>query len=95
MRLNTDGTVDTTFNTFTNESWKGANGTSVIPLLYPDGRILVGGDFRHYNGSGSRSIVRLLSNGLMDTSFNSWALAGFNDTIHDFALQPDGKIIAV
>ena len=42
MRLNTNGSIDTTFNTFANSGWKGANGTSIIPVLYPDGRILVG-----------------------------------------------------
>lgn len=95
MRLNSNGSIDTTFNTFSLAGWKGANGTSVIPLLYPDGRILIAWNFMHYNGSGSRAIARILPNGLMDTSFNSWSIAGLNNDIYDIALQADGKIFAV
>jgi uncharacterized delta-60 repeat protein len=87
--LNSDGSLDTAFNTGTGFS---AGAIINTIALQPDGKIIVGGLF-NYNGSGGLyNIVRLNTDGSFDPSFNSGK--GFNNTVNTLALQPDGKIIA-
>lgn len=85
-RLNSDGTLDLTFNPGT-----GANLDVRSIVLQPDGKILVGGRFSNFNGTLTNSIVRLNSNGTTDSSFSPGT--GANQNILVIALQPDGKII--
>jgi len=93
-RLNSDGTLDGTFptgNTF--------NGQVRVITLQPDGKILVGGNFSGYNdGTGnvaSRGLIRLNSDGTVDTSFNVGT--GFennqNGNVYSIIVQDDGKIV--
>jgi len=85
-RLNSDGTLDTSFNTGT-----GFGGSVSAIVLQPDGKILVGGNFTSYNGTTQNRITRLNSDGTLDTSFNIGT--GFNSGVVSIALQPDGKIL--
>jgi len=57
----------------------------------PDGKIIVSGDFSFLEGHRTTNVVRLLPNGLRDTSFNS--SIGTNGTIEQILVQNDGKII--
>ena len=93
-RLNSDGTLDSTFpdgNTF--------NGTVRVITLQPDGKILVGGNFSTYNdGTGSVSssgLIRLNSDGTVDTSFNigTGFITNQNGNVYSIVVQDDGKII--
>lgn len=73
IRLNTNGTVDTSF--VYGSGFNGSTGIEVI-ALQSNGQILVGGDFTQYNGSLYNYIIRLNSNGSIDTS---WIIGtGFN-----------------
>jgi uncharacterized delta-60 repeat protein/gliding motility-associated-like protein len=85
-RLNTDGTLDTSFNAGT-----GANNRVRAIALQPDGRIIIGGSFTSYNGIVRNRIARLNANGTLDVSFNSGT--GVIGDIATITLQPDGKII--
>lgn len=67
------------------------NGTAQIIALQPDGKILVGGGFSTYNGQTQNRILRLNSDGSIDTSFDIGT--GFNSFVSAIALQPDGKIL--
>ena len=87
-RLNTDGTLDATFTIGT-----GFNNTVNAVTLQADGKIIVVGNFTMYNGTATNRIVRLNSNGTLDTTFNIGS--GANMTIHGATLQTDGKIIIV
>ncbi len=89
-RLNANGTLDTTFN----PGGLGVNGTVNAIAVQPDGKILIGGQFTHYNGDGAASdgIVRLNSNGTLDTTFN-YGGAGADLTVFAMAVQADGKVI--
>lgn len=58
--------------------------------LQPDGRILVGGEFAHVNGSARHALVRLLDNGSIDPAFVSPSLDG---GVNAIAVQPDGRIL--
>lgn len=101
VRYNANGTLDTSF---------GAGGKVVVPLgiatedqcnalaLQADGKILLAGYSNA--GSGNRfAIVRLLPNGLLDTSFGSGGIlvvtvgTGGNDQARGVAVQNDGNIL--
>ena len=99
-RLNTDGTLDTTFGagigTYNPVS------TVVDPVysvvLQPDGKILVGGAFANYQLTSFNGIVRLSTDGSVDTSFRPGTgtynpLTGIADTVYSITLQPDNKIL--
>ena len=75
VRLNTDGTIDQTFNYGTGFSGRHQSniGTSVYNIDFDSyGRILVGGNFDQYSGSSTLpALCRLNTDGTLDTSFNS------------------------
>lgn len=92
VRYTVNGALDTSF---------GTNGIALIEVesfsaaaieVLSDGKILVGGQ--------SPSVVRYNSNGTLDSSFGTNGLGtldfhGYQGTIHDMAVQPDGKIVLV
>jgi uncharacterized delta-60 repeat protein len=91
VRLNTNGTIDNTFNIGTGASHLNQGSTTVRALLVqPDGKILVGGSFTSFNGQ-TTNIVRLNTDGSIDNTFNTGT--GANSMIMEFALQSDNKII--
>lgn len=91
MRVNTDGTLDTSFNV-----GKGINGTSVAGTegyfinsiaLLPNNKIVLGGVFTNYNDNEVSNIVRLNSNGSFDSTFNSGT--AFNNNVYKIIYQQD------
>ncbi len=95
FRLNPNGTVDNTF-----ASGNGFDGATDERQIFvftivtqPDGKILVGGSFKSYNGTNARKIIRLNSNGSVDNTFNIGTGFGETDEVRTIALQPDGKIL--
>jgi uncharacterized delta-60 repeat protein len=85
-RLNSDGTLDETFNPGT-----GANQAILSTIVQDDGKILIGGSFGFFNGTTRNRIARLNPNGTLDTSFNP--STGANSAIVATVLQGDGKIL--
>ncbi len=63
-RLNSDGTVDNTFNSGT-----GADDTVFNISAQPDGSMYVGGYFTLYNGTHRLGFARLYADGSVDTTF--------------------------
>jgi uncharacterized delta-60 repeat protein len=89
MRLNSDGTRDTTFN----PGGVGANGPVLAIAVQPDGKIVVGGEITKYNNTSiPKHLMRLNADGTRDTTFNNGGTGG-NDAVEAVALQPDGKIL--
>jgi uncharacterized delta-60 repeat protein len=86
IRLETDGSIDTTFSIGT-----GFSASVWVMTLQPDGKILVGGDFTSYSGSARSKIIRLNTDGSIDTTFTSPGT--INNTIFDIGVQTDNKII--
>ncbi len=101
--LQQSGAVDQNFTPGTGDD----GGVVYSVLLQPDGNIVVGGQFRSFNGSRRLSLARLLPSGWVDTSFMD---TGYNqyaglinklyneliDPVHiayAMALQPDGNIV--
>lgn len=74
IRLNTDGSKDTSFNIGT-----GFNNYVETTSIQSDGKIIVGGSFTSYSGVSTNYIVRLNSDGSLDTSFNVGT--GFNSSL--------------
>jgi uncharacterized delta-60 repeat protein len=85
-RLNADGSLDATFN-----PGIGASSSIETALLQPDGKIIIGGNFTSYNGTGINRIARLSTDGSLDLGFDPGA--GADGIIYKVVLQPDGKII--
>jgi uncharacterized delta-60 repeat protein len=89
LRLNADGSLDTSFN----NGGAGIAGLVSTLALQPDGKILVGGFFRTYNGNAAPDMVlRLNADGSLDTSFNAGG-SGFDNGVRALAVQADGRIL--
>ena len=91
VRLNDNGTIDTTFNTGT-----GPNSTIYSVAVYPTnspfaGELLVGGQFTNVNSVLSPFLARLNVNGTLDTTFS--AKVNINGTVRAVAIQGDGAIL--
>lgn len=84
-----DGSIDNSFN----PQMGATNGVVKSTIIQPDGKILLAGDFTVYNGITNNRIVRLNSNGTIDTTFTIGS--GFNNTVNFINIQQDGKIIVV
>lgn len=85
-RLNTDGSVDTTFQIGT-----GTNSHVYTTAIQSDGKIILGGNFTTFKDSSITRIVRVYPNGIIDKSFNVGT--SFNDIVYKILIQPDGKIL--
>ena len=85
-RLNSDGTVDETFN-----PGIGPNYDVYSIAVQGDGKVLIGGNFSYVNGIEHSGIARLNNDGSPDTSFNS--STGATYAVYSIALQPDGKVL--
>jgi uncharacterized delta-60 repeat protein len=91
VRLNTDGTRDTVFTTNTGTAFSGAVNSIAIQS---DGKIVIGGQFATFNGTAVNRIVRLNTDGTLDTSFTANTITGFDSNVNSIAIQSDGKIVA-
>jgi uncharacterized delta-60 repeat protein len=96
-RLNTDGSIDTTFNVGSGIS-NIVNNTTILysTLIQSDGKIIIGGQFTSYNGISRKSIARLNTDGSLDATFDPGSGTDGNNgnsEIYTMALQNDGKII--
>ncbi|NCC31972.1 MAG: hypothetical protein EOM24_08090, partial [Chloroflexia bacterium] len=83
-RLNADGSLDPSF-----EIGEGADGGVYALAQQADGKILLGGMFRNFNGAAAFRLARLESDGTRDATF----AVNANDTVYAIAVQPDGKIV--
>jgi len=94
LRLNSDGTLDTSFNTNAVDGAK-FNGEILDINVQPDGKILVGGAFTDYGTANRNYLVRLNSDGTTDTAFCANAVDGaqFAFYIESIIIQSDGKIL--
>ncbi|PYJ04426.1 MAG: hypothetical protein DME25_09980, partial [Verrucomicrobia bacterium] len=92
VRLNPDGTLDSSFTALNWQDNFGNNGAANSIVLQPDGKIFVGGIFNYLNATARGSVARLNSGGTVDTSFLN-GLAGANGNVNAVALQPDGKVL--
>jgi uncharacterized delta-60 repeat protein len=86
-RLNSDGTLDSTFNASLETDRRQGQVNSILVL--PDGKILAGGRFTASGGERG-SLVRFDPDGSLDHSFAAFNYQSF---VRKLLLQPDGKIL--
>lgn len=89
-RLNSDGSLDNTFNVGSGARGPGASAVFAL-ALQQDGKILVGGGFNTFNGTNRSGIARLNSDGSLDGTFNPGS--GVNGAVWALALLPNNKLI--
>jgi uncharacterized delta-60 repeat protein len=93
IRLNTNGSVDTTFAVGT--GFNSGSDPKVVKIL-SDGSILVGGSFNNYNGTTVSGLCKLNSTGVIDTAFTSGRTFNVSGgAIWDIQVRPNGKIILI
>lgn len=101
-RLTTTGALDTTFGIGgkAQVAFSGTESMANSILVQPDGAILLGGYTVNAPYARDFALVRLLSNGSIDTSFGvngkviTTVDSNYSDAITQLALQSDGKIVA-
>lgn len=100
VRLNADGTLDTSFGT--GGIYQDSNiGRAHQLALQSDGKIVVGTS-QWVNPGGSYAVARLNTNGTLDNSFGTNGVANFESlmlpgqsfAVQNVAIQSDGKIVA-
>lgn len=95
VRINSDGSLDESFNTgtgFNNGSGSGSFSLPVSGITLQDDQIIVTGNFTAYNDVSCNNIARLNADGSLDLTFKANIGAGFDNTTMCSALQ-DNKII--
>ena len=97
----TPGSIDATFNV----PKGGASNVVTKVVALDDGSFLIAGAFTRYNNKLSPRFAKLNSDGTLNEGFaadlgvesgaDSKLARGFNASVSDFAVQPDGKIVVV
>jgi len=88
LRINTDGTLDTTFNTGTGLTVTTRVGYAVD--VQSDGKIVIGHGATQYSGSTVTRLMRLNTDGTVDSSFNPGSI---NNVVYAVKIQPDQKVL--
>ena len=90
VRLNANGTFDSTFNS----SGVGINSSVLEIIVLPNDKIVVGGRFSSYNGVTKIGVFQLNADGTLDPNFNTGG-AGLNigAGINTISVQIDGKYL--
>ncbi len=95
VRLNYDGTLDTQFCV---TAWDPRNPDRPVATVgavaeQSDRKILVGGSFTNIAGAQRRNLVRLNSNGTLDSSFNPGFAFSPGAYVSEIAVQRDGSLL--
>lgn len=95
-RLNADGSLDASFDPGAGVSNGRLGPFRMLTLIYgivplSDGKVLIGGLFTSYDGAKRHGIVRVHSNGSLDTGFETDFIPP--STVFHFAVQSDGKML--
>ena len=85
-RLNTNGTLDTSFATGSGAEDGEVDAVAIQPA---DGKVVMGGTFTFVQGVEYDFVARLNANGSADSTF----LAYTDDEVYSVLVQPDGKIL--
>jgi uncharacterized delta-60 repeat protein len=86
VRLNTDGSIDSSFIHPT------INSNAYKAVVQPDGKILLAGFFSTYGSTSRNRIMRLLPDGGLDFEFNPGT--GFDGPVFSIQLRANGSILA-
>ncbi len=87
VRINPDGSLDTTFTLPSAVS----NGSISVMTLLRDGRIAIGGTFTGYNGTSVNRLAIISADGVLDDGFTADAV--ISGQVGQILEQEDGKLI--
>lgn len=87
VRLNYDGSIDSGFNV-----GSGFDKYVYTIALQSDQKIIIGGSFLSYNGVSQKRILRLNTNGSLDTAFES-GIGFSNGDVLSLLVQPDDRLL--
>ena len=90
VRLNGDGSVDESFQT-----GAGFNRPVYALALQPDLKPVVGGWFTQYNSTRRMGVARLLTTGVLDTSFMDTAFNQFAGLCRNFSFESPGFVSTI
>ncbi|MFP9115114.1 hypothetical protein ACLI1A_14340 [Flavobacterium sp. RHBU_3] len=85
VRINGDKSIDTSF-----AIGSALNGWVSAAALQSDGKIVIAGGFTLYNDTPVGNVIRLNSDGSLDTSFTSGVL---NNSVYEIKVQADDKLL--
>ncbi|WP_338813684.1 T9SS type A sorting domain-containing protein [Bernardetia sp. Wsw4-3y2] len=96
VRLDTDGSVDVTYNVAA--GGVESNGT-YSPVIYnielqADGKAIIVGNFSGYNGTNRGRIARINADGTLDINFDS-SIGFEGGKVNNTDIQADGKVVVV
>lgn len=93
LRLNTDGSVDHTFNS----AGSGVFGQIYRIMMYGDDKMIIAGNFSAYNGTSVAKIARLNADGTLDNTFNpgTGPAPVSGSIIYNVVRQSTGKLIVL
>jgi uncharacterized delta-60 repeat protein len=98
-RYNTDGSLDTTFNStgIVTTSINGVNDEANGVAIQSNGEIVAAG-YSQYGSDYEFALARYTTDGALDTTFNvtgivTTSINGVNDEVKGIAIQSDGKIV--
>lgn len=93
VRLESNGTIDSAFSSNTGSGTGGMSSIDKL-LIQPDGKIIISGYFFEWNGTSPASLclIRLNSNGTIDSSFQTNIGTGLDQPARVIFMQTDGKI---
>lgn len=86
-RINSDGTLDPGF-----QPGEGLDGAAISAVVDSQGRIVLGGDFSHYDSQSAGRIVRILKDGQRDTAFDTGT--GFSTAPSVYVVSGDKYLVA-
>ena len=92
-RLNTDGTLDTAY-TSNITAGVGTNQYFDATVLQSDGKLVLVGNFNTFDGLSVVGVIRLNTDGTLDTAFSNSTGTNFDGEVHGITFQPDGKLLA-
>ena len=87
-RLNADGTLDTTFN-----DGEGADFAVFAVAVQSDGKVLAGGGYNDFDSVDTQHLVRLNTDGSLDTQYDFNPPGLFIEEVDTILIQPDGTTI--
>ncbi|HXI72013.1 MAG TPA: Calx-beta domain-containing protein [Verrucomicrobiae bacterium] len=87
-RLNANGSLDQTF-----KPGLGVDGVVHAVVAQSDGKVVIGGDFTHFNGTARNYLARLNADGSLDTNFDSGTT--LNGPVYTMSVPISSNVINV
>ncbi|WCO01991.1 T9SS type A sorting domain-containing protein [Psychroserpens ponticola] len=92
-RINSDGSIDTSFSTGTDELINGFDDGVNDVMEQPSGKIIVVGEFETYNGNPAPGIAKLNNDGSFDNTFSVGTGVSSSNLIDTVVELADGKFL--